>query len=861
MIIKYYHTSCILLLSIILFISPALYSVPAYPGLVKYKQPDGSIIHIYLKGDEKINWAETPDGYTILVTNVGEYQYAIPNKAGDLVFSGIAVSDVRSLEEEELLHSLEKGLFFSENQVEMMLSVWEMRDEFRQRSFPTTGQQTMLCILMQTPDRQFVRTQEEFDALFNQLNYTLDGAHGSVRDYYLENSWGQFELTVDVVGPFTAENNMSYYSSFHGARQLMTEGVYLADSVVNFAEYDNSGNGWVDGVYMIFAGYGQEAGGGPNTIWSHAWSIWPAIQLDGVFISRYACSPEMRGNSQSNPTGLITRIGVIGHEFGHVLGAPDFYDTDGEDSGGNYHGTGRWDMMAHGTWNNSGATPAHHNPYTKTQIYNWAPANILESPGTYTLYNSVEDSSSFYRINTSTPGEYYILENRQQTGFDSHVPGHGLLIFHVHADIEDAGNNVNAGHPQLMYPVSAGAGQDPDSHPDSYGDINSAQTPFPGSTNKTSFTDFTLPGSRSWSRFFINRPITIISENVHEKTITFDFMEPEYMTEWLYWDDGHSAGSVGLSAGGVFQVAARFTPEDLMQFTTYSISALKVYVNDIATSAAVKIWQGENSSLLTEYVSKSFTQVGKSWNLVELDEPFKINPDQELWIGAEFDDPGANVFPAGRNFSTEHNGKGNMLRMDVDDPEAWVLLSDHNVTGNWSLQAMIFDAGLDVQFFDIVLKVNPPGWGTVSGQGSFAFDSHHTVIAQAEENYEFVSWTENGEVVSEDAEYGFIITSDRKLTANFLPFTTAVLPQKGDEQYISVYPNPASSWLNIDIGKGHQFHTAEFYNSKGTRVFKKEISVSNPLHIRIDLEGMSQGVYMLLFNGETGNISRKIILK
>jgi M6 family metalloprotease-like protein len=839
-----------------------LFAVPAYPGLVEFKQPDGTIIHIFLKGDEKINWAETPDGFTILVTKNGEYQYAVKDSNDDLIFSGVTVSPAgkRTSEENALLMNLEKGLRYSNKQREMMLSVWEMKDEAVSKNFPTTGERTLLCILMQTPDVPFVRTQEEFDALFNQLNYTIGGASGSVKDYYLENSYGQFDLTIDVVGPYTASGNMSTYGSFTGARNLIIEGINLANPDVNYADYDNSGDGSVEGVYMIFAGYGQEAGGGPNTIWSHAWSIWPPIQLDGVSISRYACSPERRGNSQSNPTGQITRIGVVGHEFGHVLGAPDYYDTDGDGSGGNYQGTGQWDMMAGGTWNNGGATPAHHNPYTKTHIYNWAPQNILDEPASLTLENSVEDPGSFFRINTLTPGEYFLLENRQKIGFDEYVPGEGLVIYHVHANIGQAGNAVNASHPQLMYPISAGATTYPNSAPESYGVINSPATPFPGTTNKTSFTDFTIPGSRSWARSFTNKPITNIVHNSTHRTIGFDFMEFEYLTHWMHWDDGHNTTSVGLNGGGIYQIAARFTPEDIQSFSSSAIFGIKVYINNPATYTHVKIWQGPASDSLVNYVTEPVEQLPGQWIWVEFEEPFMINPQQELWIGAEFDDPGANVFPAGIDQTTDFDGKGNLIRMDIDDPEGWTLLSDFNISGDWNLRAMILSDEPVVDFFDIVLTVFPAEGGTVSGYGTFPENTNHTINATAADEFEFINWTENGVEISNSPEYSFVIDHDREIQANFQLLSPTYTENVGMTHFV-VYPNPASDWLNIDTGKAYDFSSVSLYNTLGQLMIHLELNQGSEGVIRLNVSELPAGIYLLYFLGENTKHYQKVILE
>jgi len=502
-------------------------AVPAYPGLVQYKQANGKTLAIFLKGDEKVKWATTEDGYTIMLNSNGVYEYAIQDMKGDLQLSGIEVNNIkeRTAAEKELLSKVSKGLYYSPSQLSMMKSIWDIKSAEAQKAFPTTGNRKLICILMGFKDKAFTKTQSDFNNLFNQVGYSTGGATGSVKDYYLENSWGQFNLTVDVFGPYTASQNMSYYGANdaygndQNPRALVTEAVNAADASANFANYDNDGDGTVDGVYVIYAGYGEEAGASADAIWAHAWSITP-VTKDGKTISKYSCSAELRGNSGTT----ITSIGVICHEFGHVLGAPDYYDTD-YSTGGQFEGTGKWDMMASGSWNNNGVTPAHHNAYTKVKVYGWATATVLSSATNVTV-KPVKDNKSFFQINSTTSGEYWIMENRQQVGFDAYVPGHGLIIYHVHKDVASASssNNINATYPQKMYPVCASATTNPGTTSSTYGSINSTGCPFPGSSNKTSFTDATTPNMKSWAGANTGKPMTSIAENATTKDITFAFM-------------------------------------------------------------------------------------------------------------------------------------------------------------------------------------------------------------------------------------------------------------------------------------------------------------------------------------------------
>ncbi len=501
---------------------------PAYPNPVKVTQPDGTSVTVILKGDEFAKWAQTLDGYTLLYNAKGVYEYAVLDSKGDIVPSGVKVSEAsrRTAAEAQLLSNTPKGLSFSRSQLDMIRSIRQMRDrENAQRTFPTTGSRKLVCILMGYKDKAFTKTQSDMNNLFNQVGYSANGATGSVKDFYTENSWGQFNLTVTVAGPFTAANNMSYYGANDAygndvnPRALVTEAVNAADATVNFADFDNDNDGTVDGVYVIYAGYGEEAGASADAIWAHAWSITP-VTKDGKTISKYSCSAELSGNSGTN----ICPIGVICHEFGHVLGAPDYYDTD-YSTGGQFDGTGYWDLMAAGSWNNNGITPAHHNAYTKVKVYGWATATVLSSAANVTVTNA-EDNKSFYQINSTTTGEYWIMENRQKVGFDANIPGHGLMIYHVHSGIATAStsNNINATYPQKMYPVCASATTNPGTTASTYGTINGGGCPFPGTSSKTSFTDATTPNMKSWAGANTAKPITSIAENTTTKTITFSFM-------------------------------------------------------------------------------------------------------------------------------------------------------------------------------------------------------------------------------------------------------------------------------------------------------------------------------------------------
>lgn len=505
-------------------------AVPAYPKAVTYPQPNGEKITVFMQGDEHIHWAVTTDGYTLLPNSEGymTYAYSLPN--GDLIPSSVIANDVkqRTATEEAYLSTVKKGMTFSKQQFQRARARRNLVGTATTNPGPQKsyiGTQKVIVLLVSYTDVQFSHTTQEFNDLYNKLNYTTGGAQGSVRDFYREASYGQMDLVADVYGPIQLSHNRAYYggnsSSSGGSDQrpaeMVREAVLLADSLYNvdYSKYDVDHDGYVDVINVVFAGHGEETGATSNAIWSHQWAI-QSTRLDGVICSSYSCSPECRNNSGTN----ISRIGVVCHELGHVFGAADYYDIDYS----GFDGTGQWDIMASGSWNNNGITPAHHNPYVKIYDYGWVNPIELNSPCAVTMPASTTNKdSAYFIVKTATNREIFILENKQKLGFDSDIPGHGLVIFRKHANMSSYG--PNDGHPQGFYPVNAASTYSiPTSSTSSYGTIDSQNLPFPGNKKKTSFTDATTPSMKSWNGTPTNKPITNITENTTKHTITFDFM-------------------------------------------------------------------------------------------------------------------------------------------------------------------------------------------------------------------------------------------------------------------------------------------------------------------------------------------------
>ncbi|MEP0762123.1 MAG: M6 family metalloprotease domain-containing protein, partial [Chloroflexota bacterium] len=358
-----------------------------------------------------------------------------------------------------------------------------------------------LAILVQFTDKPAQVGATFFDTL------VFGASAATVRGYYQEVSYGLLDVVTlnlpSAIGWRTAPQTYSYYvngqnclGSYPQNCQRLTEDVVaLVNPVVNFANYDNNGDGYVDTVFIIHSGTGAEANGGdPNTIWSHSWWTYNEPLVDGVRVGSYTTEPEFWFTP-----GDMTH-GVYVHELGHAFGLPDLYDIDNTS-----RGVGNWSLMSGGSWNGYlGNSPAHLDAWSRVYLEFNPVVNITGYNGTISLPNVQQNrANAIYRFNSGKANEYWLLENRQKIGSDASLPGSGLLIWHVDDNLSGSNryeckqaNNYQCPAPQHFRVALEQA--DGALHLEFNSNSGDSGDPFPGSTGKTSFNFTTNPNTTSY---------------------------------------------------------------------------------------------------------------------------------------------------------------------------------------------------------------------------------------------------------------------------------------------------------------------------------------------------------------------------
>lgn len=443
------------------------------------------------------------------------------------------------------------------------------------------GKKKGLIILVQYKDKKFKfgHNQKMYNRIANETGYANSlGFVGSVKDYFLAQSNGQFELDFDVVGPYTLNHEYAYYGApsgnSHDVRpcDMVYDACRLADPDVNFTDYDWDGDGYVEQVYVLFAGLGQAAGGDENTIWPHEYKLQEGnngsyVSKDNnVVVNTYACGPEL--TLQYTPVAYRERVDGIGtlcHEFSHCLGYPDLYDTG---NGGNF-GMGEFDLMDAGSYNGESFCPPNYSAYEKW-FAGWITPTVLDKPASVKGMQAqdVKYGQAFVVYNDNNKNEYYLIENRQQNVgiWDKQLPASGMMITHVDYDeniwernnVNTIVNYSNQYGPEYAYldndhqrlTIFHADNEEGSSADSQAGDLY----PFNGNN---SLTDTSSPAAIIYQGgSTMGKPITNITQN-EDGSIDFDFMgcSNDNIISGIHFVENDEAPSFGQ---GVYSLDGRY---------------------------------------------------------------------------------------------------------------------------------------------------------------------------------------------------------------------------------------------------------------------------------------------------------------
>ena len=391
----------------------------------------------------------TLSGHALMQDNDGWWCYAYISDDGERICSGCRVGEDVPYEVEYRSLDIPYKALSASATIRRKLSAAHNTDNVIHRIMSKTETKSDIVpvkhgivILAEFKDVRFKYKKEDFTALLTQKGYSRNNAKGSAKEYFDDQFGGKIEFRFDVSDPVTLSGNRAVYGANTSdgndtaPAEMVIEACRLADESIDFSLYDDDNDGTVDNVFVFFAGGDEAEGAGEDCIWSHAWYIYSGagqnLNLDGKKIDRYACTSELSRlySAPDNFSDVFTSIGSFCHEYSHTFGLPDFYDTDYEGSGGNTAGLWLWtSLMDGGNQNDRGNCPPYFNAMER-EILGLSVPVVLSRNGTYEL-EPIHVSGSTYRIDTDHPDEYYLLECRSGEGWDSHIGGSGMLVYHI----------------------------------------------------------------------------------------------------------------------------------------------------------------------------------------------------------------------------------------------------------------------------------------------------------------------------------------------------------------------------------------------------------------------------------------------
>ena len=630
----------ILLLSVIVLCSTLFtMAVPAYHGTAKVRQPDGSYVTLRLLGDEWMNFNTTVDGYSVVKDYRGYYLYA-ELKDGKLQSTARVAHDVseRSVDEQAFLSHVKKY-----QAPEMSTSMAEMKARVETAGAQRRAQRRAthydyskfkgLIVLVQFNDREFSRPDYK-DIITDMVNmkdykgYDNQKRPGSVRDYFSDNSDGKFQPEFDVVGPYTVDFSQ-YDCNIKGETcdEVLLAALDSVDVDVNYKDYDGDGDGIVDLIFFVIAGNGANfVGNDENLWWPHRSQIWdrkeyakgrdPYIRKDGVLLWDYASSTELAGYTSQPKSIYIDGIGTICHEFSHVLGLPDFYDSNYEEDGESVT-PGDWSLMAQGCYLDNGFTPAGYSLYERYSVGFTDEPEKITVEGSYTL-DPLHLSQTGFRIDSPEKNEFFLFENRQNGQFkwDAYLPGHGMLVYRIDLSNKKVWqeNTVNANPERNYYELVRAGGPEK---------ANTNYDVFPGRGKVTTIHNSTNPANlKTWSGKATKWGLFNIREN--NGVVLFDVQDALTLTAISLPE------SAEVGRGVTLKLEPLFTPDYAETTLKWSSSNEDVAIVD---EEGVVVGIEEGTCVIT-VVSNNGLEANCQLTVIELPD-LSIAEFKQLGVGSE----------------------------------------------------------------------------------------------------------------------------------------------------------------------------------------------------------------------------------
>lgn len=496
-------------------------AVPAKRVPRTFTQSDGSQITVTLVGDEFNHSYVTDDGLTVAKAANGDFYYRTAQGVSRVMAHN---SSARSASESAFV-AAERGtmtLAARAAKADARRKAARRKDAAATTEVPQTGTVHIPVVLVNYSDIKFKDSDPK--AVFTaQLSKGSTSAH----QYFIDQSRGKFDPQFDVLGPVTLDHSRSYYGANDDNGDDLRVGTMVRDafdkiaaSGVNLKQYDNNGDNMVDVAIVLYAGVGEASSNEDNSIWPCQWSLsssdaGAASYYNGVKVDRFAVFNELNGGNTSKVDG----IGTFCHEFSHCLGLPDFYDVNY--SSPSIYGMGSWSLLDYGSYNNDGYTPCNYTAYER-EFMGWDTIPEPAKNHTYLLKaNGTEGANAYKVVNDANANEYYILENRQQQGWDKYLASSGMMVTHVDYSARAWNNNsVNTVRThQRMTIIPADNKQ---TSATESGDL----FPYGGVTE---LTDESVPAAKVYTGNFMGKPITGIT--TQDDMVSFTFMKEAIQKE------------------------------------------------------------------------------------------------------------------------------------------------------------------------------------------------------------------------------------------------------------------------------------------------------------------------------------------